>query len=375
MVLDLEGVADERRVGLGLQRHLLRLVVREQSSVFAIQRRGQVPADGIQEVLHTLVLHRGAHEHWRERPCQGGPSDRGMNCILWHLVVLQINLRKLVVEVSKHLQQFRPQLRHALAECRWNVVDAAGESLVALEVHSLPRDHIAHAYEAVLLANGQLDRLYSEAELLADLAEHQERVGTVPVKLVDKNDPRDLVALHLPVHGDGLALHAANPAADQDRAVQDAQGSLHFDGEIHVAWRVDEVQVVIGPLRGPPAVSRCRGYGDALLPLELHAVHLGPHAVLAPHLVDRFDATCVEEDPLGERRLATVDVCGDAEIPDGLRGPDDSSSCKGSPGCRARCHAHQRPSAGNAAYSQHCCCHAVKSTPSLLQGACHEPRG
>ena len=36
-------------------------------------------------------------------------------------------------------------------------------------------------------------------------------------------------------------LNAANRTKHQDGAVQHAQGTLHLDGEVHVAWGVDDV--------------------------------------------------------------------------------------------------------------------------------------
>ena len=73
--------------------------------------------------------------------------------------------------------------------------------------------------------------------------------------------------------------------------------------------------------------------GDALLTLEIHRVHLGADAVLAAHLVDLVDLARVEEDALGERRLARVDVGGDADVAnavDGdLRGHGRISSLEG----------------------------------------------
>ena len=68
----------------------------------------------------------------------------------------------------------------------------------------------------------------------------------------------------------------------------------------------------------PHAVGRGGLDRDALLALEIHRVHLGADAVFAAHLVDLVDATRVEEDALGERRLARVDVRRDADVADAV---------------------------------------------------------
>ena len=64
---------------------------------------------------------------------------------------------------------------------------------------------------------------------------------------------------------------------------------------------------------------------DAALALELHRVHRRADAVLALHLVDRVDPSGVEEDALGQRRLARVDVGADADVPD-LREVDHAAA-------------------------------------------------
>src|SRR5438552_2896691 len=80
--------------------------------------------------------------------------------------------------------------------------------------------------------------------------------------------------------------------------------ALQLDGEVHVGRGVDDVDVEVFP-------DAVRGGGldrDALLTLQVHGVHLRPHAVLPLHLVNLVDLPGVEEDSLGERRLARIDM-------------------------------------------------------------------
>ena len=107
-------------------------------------------------------------------------------------------------------------------------------------------------------------------------------------------------------------LHAGDRAEHQDGAVEHAQRALDLDGEVDVAGRVDDVDVVVLPLQWVAA----RRDRDAALALELHGVHRGADAVLALDLVDRVDPLGVEEDALGQRRLARVDVGADADVAD-----------------------------------------------------------
>ena len=142
-----------------------------------------------------------------------------------------------------------------------------------------------------------------------------------------------VVALHLPVDGDRLALDALAGVEHQDRAVEDAERALDLDGEVDVPWGVDDVDVVVLELllRAVPHAVRRGGLDrDALLPLEVHRVHLGADAVLAAHLVNLVDAARVKEDALGQRRLARVDVRRDADVADAFEGDSGGHGFPGS---------------------------------------------
>ena len=79
-----------------------------------------------------------------------------------------------------------------------------------------------------------------------------------------------------------------------------------------MSWSVDQVDQLVPP----STVCCCRLDCDALFPLELHRVHLGTDTVSTPHLVDGRNAACVEEDPLGKRSLARIDVSRNTDIAD-----------------------------------------------------------
>ena len=87
-----------------------------------------------------------------------------------------------------------------------------------------------------------LDRVVPE--LLLEHLRDALVVGARVVHLVDERDARDAVALHLLVDRDRLALDALARVEHQDRAVEDAEGALDFDGEVDVAGGVDDVDVV-----------------------------------------------------------------------------------------------------------------------------------
>jgi hypothetical protein len=71
------------------------------------------------------------------------------------------------------------------------------------------------------------------------------RVRARAVELVDEGDAGHVVAAHLAVDGDRLALHTGDTAQHQDGAIEHAQGPLHLDGEVDVARGVDDVDVEV----------------------------------------------------------------------------------------------------------------------------------
>src|SRR5262249_22965971 len=94
---------------------------------------------------------------------------------------------------------------------------------------------------------------------------------------------------------------------------QHAQGALYLDGEVDVARRVDDVDLMIPP----EARGRRGGDRDAALLLLLHPVHDGGALMDLAALVAHPG---VEEDPPGRGPLARIDVRHDADVPAALEG-------------------------------------------------------
>ena len=127
------------------------------------------------------------------------------------------------------------------------------------------------------------------------------------VHLVDEADARHVIFVGLAPHGFGLRLDAGDGIEHGHRAVQHAHGTLDLDGEVHMAGRVDDVDAVIFPEAGRRG-GRDR---DAALLLLLHEVH-GGGAVM--DFADLMALAGVIEDALGRRRLAGIDMRGNADI-------------------------------------------------------------
>src|SRR5581483_4821765 len=91
-------------------------------------------------------------------------------------------------------------------------------------------------------------------------------------------------------------------------AIEYAERALDLDGEVHVSGGIDDVDAVVTPGAGGGG----GGDGDAALPLLLHPVH---HRVSLVDLADLVGDAGVEQDALGGRRFARVDVGHDPDIP------------------------------------------------------------
>ena len=132
-------------------------------------------------------------------------------------------------------------------------------------------------------------------------------IGADAVHLVDEADARHVVLVGLAPDGLGLRLDAGHGIEHRDGAVQHAHGTLHLDGEVDVAGRVDDVDAVIAPEGGGGG----RGDGDAAFLLLLHEVH-GGGAVM--DFADLMALARVIENALGRRRLAGIDMRGNADV-------------------------------------------------------------
>ena len=172
---------------------------------------------------------------------------------------------------------------------------------------------VHHAFERAGLADGDLNGDSGSAQALDDGVKAEVKVRADLVHLVDEAEARDVVFGGLPPDGFGLGFDAFLAVKDGHRAVENAEGAFDFDGEIDVAGRVDEIDVVHLAVSRPEAARGGGLDGDAALLLFFHGVHDGGAFMHFAHLVDLAG---VIENPLGDGGLARVDVGGDADIAD-----------------------------------------------------------
>ncbi len=133
------------------------------------------------------------------------------------------------------------------------------------------------------------------------------------VDLVEYRDDREVV-LHRQVQvGERLRLDALRGVDEQDGALARGERTRHLVGEVDVPRRVDHVEAVGRTVELPRHAHSLALDRDAALALDVHAVE-----VLRTHGPILDDARLAQH-PVGERRLAVVDVRDDAEVADLLR--------------------------------------------------------
>ncbi len=150
-----------------------------------------------------------------------------------------------------------------------------------------------------------------EADDVLDLLLDPLGLGCRQVDLVEHRHDLVVGVDRLVGVGEGLRLDALGGVDQQHRALAGAQGPADLVGEVDVARRVDQVQLIGLAVAG--RVGEAHGLrldGDAALALDLHGIE---H--LAGHLA-RLEPAAALDEPVGEGRLAVIDVGDDREIAD-----------------------------------------------------------
>ena len=200
------------------------------------------------------------------------------------------------VLVELGVEDQRPRRRVGVSARRRH----AGDQLV---------EHVGYALAG--LGADPSDAVSGLAEELRDLLGHALGLGTGEVDLVqagDQLEPR--VDRQVGVR-DRLRLDPLARVDHEQRTLARRERPRHLVGEVDMAGRVDQVQLIrltiAGFVKHP---HRLRLDRDPALALELHRVeHLGAHR-------SRVDGVGQLEDAVGQRRLAVVDVGDDREVAD-----------------------------------------------------------
>src|SRR6476661_1381776 len=311
---DLEGESRERLVLAGCTRQLDGLVAGLVADHRGhVERRREIVDDGVEHRLHAAVLEGGATEHRVELGVDRELADAALDLLRGQLLAAEVLLHELVVGLGDALDECHAVLLGLGLQVRRDLGDLVlgTHGHVALGVagphEGTHVDEVDDTEEVVLGTDRELHDERLRAEAVLDRLHREVEVGAELVHLVDEADARHVVLVGLAPHRLGLGLDALLAVEHRDRAVEDAQRALDLDREVDVPGGVDDVDLVAVP----GALRRGRRDGDAALLLLLHPVHRGRAVV---DLTDLVVDTGVEEDALGRRGLARVDVRHDPDV-------------------------------------------------------------
>ena len=220
----------------------------------------------------------------------------------------QTRLHAALVEVGDLFAEFGARELGVVLQLCGDVAHGEVLALARLVVDdALHLEQIDDALEVLFLADGKLDGRGIRLELRAHLLHDAVEVRAHAVHLVHERDARHVIAVSLAPHRLALRLDAAHGAEHAHGTVEDAQRAFDLHREVHVAGGVDDVDRPILPVAGD-----CGGLnGDATLLLLDHEVR---RRVAFVDFTGLVDLAGVEEDALGRRGLARVDVGDDADV-------------------------------------------------------------
>ena len=276
-----------------------------------VQRVREVVNDGIEQRLDTLVAVSGTAEDRVDLGVHGQFADSALDFLNGQLFAAEVLLHELFVGLSNGLEQLLAVLFSLLLQLGRDLLDGAiGTNLgLAAPGDGLHVDQVDDAVEVILSADRQLHNQRLSAEAVDDGLNGEVEVSAQLVHLVDEADTRDVVLSSLAPHLLGLRLHTFLTVEDSNSAIENTQGALNLNGEVHVARGVNDVDLVVVPETGHSSGRN----GDAALLLLLHPVS-GRATIVG--FADLTVNTGVEENALGGSGLTRIDVRHDADVAD-----------------------------------------------------------
>src|SRR3989449_280292 len=216
-----------------------------------VQGRRQVLDDGVEKLLHPLVLERRAAQDRREVQGDRALAQRLADLRRRQRLPLEVLVQQVVRRLAGRLDDALAGVRHLVLHLRGDLQDLELRPLrFLLEADRLHLHEVDHPEEMLLAPPGDLDRHRTGVQTRLHHAHTAIEVGALAVHLVDEGDARDLVLVRLPPDRLGLGLDTTDRAEHADRTVQHAQQPLYLGREVDVAGRVDDVDAVIAPEAG-----------------------------------------------------------------------------------------------------------------------------
>ena len=230
-----------------------------------------------------------------------------MDSVLGYVVTLEIILHDRVVEIGNSLKQstsvFFGNISHILRDV--GLVD--NKTLVITVKVGLLLYEVDKTNVRILFTDRQL---YRNSICLKSFTEHlytSEEISSRDVHFVYIGNTRNTVFISLSPNGFRLRFNAALCTEYGNRTVKNSQRSLNLNREVHVPWRIDNIDLLALPACGYSSGCDCN---TALL-LLLHPVHCSSTVVCFTDLV-LF--ACIEQNSFGSSRFAGIDVRHDTYV-------------------------------------------------------------
>src|SRR5581483_628706 len=273
-----------------------------------IQGRRKILHDGVEQILHALVLESRAADHRENLFGDGGLADSRAQLVGGDRLALDEFREQMIVGFGDGFDQLVVILLCKRLEVfrNFDVIVLGAERFIAPDTGG-HADQVDHTLKLIFGSDRDLDRHRAALQAVDDGADSPVEIGPDAVHFVDEADARDAVFIALAPDGLRLRLDPGDGVEHRDGSIQNAQTALHFRGEIHVAGRVDDVDGAIPPLAGRGG----RGDRDAALLLLLHPVHDGGAFV---HFADLVGPPGVIENALRSGGFTGIDVRHDADI-------------------------------------------------------------
>src|SRR3954471_18111141 len=134
---------------------------------------------------------------------------------------------------------------------RRNFLQLVGRAhLVVVQINDgLPVDHVELTFEVVFLAERNQNGPGIGPELFAHRVDRHVEVRSDPVHFINEADAGNVVLGGLPPDGFRLRLHAGDGIEDRNGAVEDAERTLDFSGEVHVTGSIDDVDPLLNAFK------------------------------------------------------------------------------------------------------------------------------
>ena len=271
-------------------------------------RRRKIVDHGIQERLDTLVAQGGSAQDRKDVERLRLEAHRGGDFFRREGFAAQIFLQQSVIGIGHAFNQQLGEFRCLRLELWRNFLFVKPRpKRILLPDQGLMLNQIDHTRHGIFCADRQLENQRPRPQPVLDLIDHPMKVRTDTIQFVDKNNTRHAVFVRLPPHGLRLWFDPANPTEDDNGAVQHAQAALHLGGKIHMAGRINDIDLMVVPVAG----NGRRRNRDAPLTFLRHPV--GDRRPFV-HLTDFVRETCIVQDAFAHGGLAAINVGDDADV-------------------------------------------------------------